>query len=159
MGMRGGRGGYFRLKTQQEPRHGSRKTKQTPSSDDCEISLLAVGTEYIFGITAGCEEHNTHRGGRLASRGIKLVSDLKKSYITLHPRTEGNNCQLDRFVIRIKCDNIYVRVLKNIRHFINRKRLLLLVGAWAKKEQLCSGHDVLRGQCAVTSKGPRRSWI
>lgn len=29
---------------------------------------------------------------------------------------------------------MYVCVLKNIRHFTNRKRSLLLVGVWAKKE-------------------------
>ena len=95
---------------------------------------LGGWAEYIFGITACCEEHNTHRGRGLASLCTQLVSNLKKSYITLHLRSEGNNCQRDRFVIRIKCDNIYVCVLKNIRHFTNRMRLLLLVGVWAKKE-------------------------
>lgn len=90
--------------------------------------------ERIFGIIAYSEEHNTHRDRRLTSLCTKLVYNRKKSYITLHLRTESNTCQLDRFIIRIKCDTIYVCVLKNRKHFTNRKGLLLLVGDRNKKE-------------------------
>lgn len=41
--MREERGEYFGEKRQQEPRHGGGKTKQTPSSNDRELSLLVVG--------------------------------------------------------------------------------------------------------------------
>ena len=81
------------------------------------------------------ESQLTMRNSILGGRKIKLVYNLKKSFITLHLRSEGNTCQLDRFVIGIKCDNMYMCVLKNIKYFTNRRGLLLLVGDWAKKKK------------------------
>lgn len=77
-------------------------------SDDCEISPVAVG-QSVCPQSACCEAHNAH-GQRPALLCTKLECNLEKSYITLHLRSEGNTCQLDRFVIRIKYDNIHMCV-------------------------------------------------
>lgn len=109
------------------------------------------GTLCVFGITAHYEELNTHRG-RNRGRRIKLVCNLKKSYITLHLRSEGNTCQLDRFVIGIKCNNMYMCVLKNIKYFTNRRGLLLLVGDWAKKKKNTRTHFDQSMTCSEVSE-------
>lgn len=89
----------------------------------------------------------------------RLVCNLKKSYITLRLRSEDNTCQLDRFVIRIKCDNIYVCVLKNIKHFTNRKGLLLLVVDWAKKEHFDQSMTCLEVSVKSPTMGHPQSLI
>lgn len=118
------------------------------------------GTLCVFGITAHYEELNTHRG-RNRGRRIKLVCNLKKSYITLHLRSEGNTCQLDRFVIGIKCNNMYMCVLKNIKYFTNRRGLLLLVGDWAKKKNTKKkphAHTLIRAWHAQRSVSSHQQW-
>lgn len=102
------------------------KTKPKASFDDCETSPMGVGQSCIW------NHHEEHRGRKFTPLCTELVCNLK-SYVTPHLRSEGNTCQLDRFVIRLNV-TIYMCVLKNIKHFTNRKGLLLLVGDWAKKE-------------------------
>lgn len=104
--------------------------------------------ECTLGIPVYYEEHNTHGGRRFTSLCTKLEYNPKKTYITLHLRSEGNTCQLHRFMMRIKCDNIYVYVLKKTKHFVNTKGLLLLVEDRAKRSTL------IRAWCAYRSDSP-----
>lgn len=75
-----------------------------------------------------------------------------KSCVTLHLRHEADTCQLDRFVIRITCGNVYMCVVKNMKHLTNTKGLLLILRDEVKKQPFDQSM-MLKGQWAVTDNG------
>ena len=62
------------------------------------------------------------------------VISRKVTYLYL--RSEGDTCQMNRFVVRIKCDNIYV-CFEKYKAFYKQKGniiIIIIVGDGAKKE-------------------------